>query len=126
VEKKRRNLVFTTACTLCVLFGSIMAFAVDVPEKLREVPLYQGSTIRQAMDMANSAMMTATVNAKPGAISDFYKKTMTAQGWKVIFQAEQEDVKIVHFQKDKRIFQVTIQIEKGKDESTYHLMMTSQ
>ena len=54
------------------------------------------------------------------------KNTMTAKGWKTAFQAEQEEVKVIHFQKDKQVFQVTIQLEKEEDTTTYNLMMTSQ
>ena len=78
------------------------------------------------MDMPNHAMLIAAVKARGSAIADFYKNAMTAKGWKVAFQAEQEDVKIVHFQKDKLIFQVTIQLEKGGEAKSYNLLMISE
>ena len=126
MAERRGNWTFAVVCAFCILLGATSALAVDVPETLKDIPLYQGSTVKQAMDMANYAMVVATVKANGNAIADFYKSTMTAQGWKVAFQAEQEDVKIVHFQKDKRMFQVTIQIDKGGEATTYNLAMTSQ
>ncbi|HYA41501.1 MAG TPA: hypothetical protein VEF34_09375 [Syntrophobacteraceae bacterium] len=126
MEKRWRNLAFAGVCTLCILFCSTAAFPVDVPEKLKDIPLYQGSTVKQAMDMANHAMLVAAVKAKGSAIADFYKNAMKAEGWKVAFQAEQEDMMLIHFQKGKRMVQLTIQLEKGGEATTYNLMTTSE
>ncbi len=114
-------------CMVCVLFGIGPAFGtIDIPEKLKEIPLYEGSKVQHAMEMENNAMLTATVNAKSDVIADFYKNTMKGRGWKVAFQAEQENVKVIHFQKDKRVFQVTVQNEKEGGATTYNLVISSQ
>jgi hypothetical protein len=126
MEKRWGSLAFAVVCTFCILFSAGAALAVSVPDKLKDIPLYQGSTVKQAMDMDTHAMLIATVKAKVDDIAGFYKNAMLAKGWKVGFQAEQEEVKIIHFQKDKLIFQLTIQSEKDSEETTYHLMMTSQ
>jgi len=126
MEKRCRILALSVACVLCILIGGGSAFAVDIPEKLKDMPLYQGSTVRQAMDMTNHAMLIATVNASGDAIADFYKKAMLAKGWKVAFQAEREDMKLIHFQKDKQLFQVAIQPPKGAGETTYNLLLSAQ
>jgi len=126
MEKRRGIWALTVLCSVFVLLGAGAAFAVDVPEKLKDIPLYQGSTVQQALDMQNNVMLVAAVKAKGSDIADFYKKTMTAKGWKVAFQAEQNDVKILHFQKDKLVFQVTIQLENGDQAKTYSLMMITQ
>jgi len=111
----------------CILFCIGPAFgAIDIPEKLKDIPLYKGSKVLHAMDMDATAMLTATVDAKSDAIADFYKNTMKAKGWKVAFQAEQENVKIMHFQKDKQVFQITIQNEKEGGATTYNLVITAQ
>ena len=111
----------------CVLFSIGPALgAIDVPEKLKGIPLYAGSRVQHAMDMDSSAMLTATVDAKGDAIADFYKNTMKEQGWKVAFQAEQENVKIIHFQKAKQMFQLTIQNEKEGGPTTYNLVISNQ
>lgn len=123
MEKRWRILALAV---LCILFGCGLAFAVDVPEKLKDMPLYQGSTVRQAMDMTNHSMLIVTVKASVDAISDFYKKAMATKGWKLAFQAEQEEVKLIHFQKDKMFFQVTIQLPKGAEQTTYNLLLTEQ
>jgi len=127
MEKRRGIWVLTVLCSVFVLLGACTAFAaVDVPEKLKDIPLYRGSTVQQALDMQNNVMLVAAVKAKGSDIADFYKKTMTAKGWKVVFQSEQNDVKIVHFQKDKLVFQVTIQLENGDEAKSYYLMMVTQ
>jgi len=110
----------------CILFGIGPALgAIDVPEKLKGIPLYAGSNIQHAMDMDSTAMLTATVDAKSDAVADFYKNTMKAQGWKVALQAEQEHVKIIHFQKAEQIFQLTIQNEKEGGVTTYNLVIST-
>jgi hypothetical protein len=114
-------------CVFCVLFGIGSALgAIDIPEKFKDIPLYKGSKVQHAMDMDTNAMLTATVDAKSDAIVDFYKNTMKAKGWKVAFQAEQENVKMIHFQKDKQIFQITIQNEKEGGPTTYNMVITAQ
>lgn len=42
------------------------------------------------------------------------------------FQAEMEDMKIIQFQKDKLLLQVTIQSEKAGEATIYNLLTTSQ
>ena len=125
----KRWVVFRLAavCMFCVLFGIGTAFgAIDIPEKLKDIPLYKGSKVQQAMDMDTSAMLSATVNAKSDAVADFYKSTMKGQGWKIAFQAEQDKMKIIHFQKDKQFFQLTVQNENEGGETTYNLVISNQ
>ncbi len=114
-------------CLFCILFGAGLALgAIDIPDKLKDIPLYQGSKVQQAINMDNHAMIIATVKAKADAIADFYKNLMAGNGWKLAFQSDQEDAKILHFQKDKQVFQLTVSSEKKSEEITYTLMVTSQ
>jgi hypothetical protein len=124
--EKNFKILLLAACASCILLSAAISLAVDIPEKFKDIPLYQGSTVQQALDMPKSSMLTASVKAKGDAIADFYRNAMTAKGWKVAFQAEQENVKIIHFQKDQQIFQVTIQTEKEGEAQTYNLLMTTE
>jgi hypothetical protein len=76
--------------------------------------------------MDNHAMIVASVKAKADAIADFYKNIMVEKGWKLVLQSEQEDTKVIHFQKDKQVFQLTVSGEKKAEETTYTLMITSR
>lgn len=124
----RVRLSFIVIC-LCFSFffsvGSAVA-AVDVPAKLKEFPLYSGSKIVHAMDMDNNAMLSATVKASPDSVSDFYKNDMKGKGWKLAMQMDQDNSKVLHFQKDNMIFQVTIQGEEQGDLTTYNLLVSSK
>ena len=125
--KRWRSSVSAAVCLVCILFGAGLALgAVDIPDKLKDIPLYQGSKVQQAINMDNHAMIIATVKAKADAIADFYKNLMAGKGWKLAFQSDQEDAKILHFQKDKQVFQLTVSSEKKSEEITYTLMVTSQ
>ena len=113
------------ACVFFVFLGASVA-AIDIPEKFKDIPLYQGSKVLHAMDMDTSAMLSATVDAKSEAVIDFYKNLMKGKGWKVAFQAEQEKARYIHFQKDNQIFQVTVQNEKEGGPTTYSLVITTK
>jgi len=126
MERRLGNVVFVVLCAFCVLSISGKAFSVEVPEQLKGIPLYQGSTVQHAMEMTNHAMLVVSVSAKGDAVADFYRNALVAQGWTAAFQAEQENIKIMHFKKDKRMLQVTIQLEKGGETTTYNLVITSE
>ena len=126
MNKKMRFLlvsVSVVACFLCTL--GVAVGAVEVPAKFKDIPLYEGSKVVHAMDMENNAMLSATVKAGADAVSDFYKNAMKASGWKLAFQMDQENTKVLHFQKDKLVFQVTIQAEENNPLTTYNLVITS-
>jgi hypothetical protein len=72
------------------------------------------SEVQQAMDMENHAMLSATVKAKIDAIADFYKSAIPGKGWKAAFQTEQEDMKIIQFQKDKTASYGDDPVRKGR------------
>ncbi len=138
-------------CLFCILFGAGLALgAIDIPDKLKDIPLYQGSKVEQAIDTENYAMIEASVKARADAIADFYKNMMVEKGWRLasqseqkhtedtkvsrfqngkqVFesQSEQEDTKVIHFQKNKQVFQLTVSSDKKAEETTYTLMLISQ
>ena len=85
--KRWRNSASAAVCLFCILFGASLALGtVDIPDKLKDIPLYQGSKVKQAINMENNAMIMATVEAKADAVADFYKNIMAGKGWKLAFQ----------------------------------------
>jgi hypothetical protein len=117
-------LVAVVACVLCALAPAVGA--IDIPAKFKDIPIFSGSKIIHAMDMDANAMLSATVKANADAVSDFYKNAMKASGWKLAMQMDQDNAKVLHFQKDKQIFQVTIQFEEQDALTTYNLVITSK
>ncbi len=125
--KRWRSSASAAVCLFCILFGAGLALgAIDIPDKLKDIPLYEGSKVQQAINMENHAMIVASVKAKADAIADFYKKIMVEKGWKLAFQSEQEDTKVIHFQKDKQVFQLVVTSDKKAEETTYTLMLASR
>lgn len=110
---------------LLVLIAGVAVAAVDLPEKLKGVPLFPGSKVLQAMDMQGGSMATVQVQAARDDVVAFYKKHLSSDGWKIIFQAEQEDASIVHFQKEKEMIHLSIQ-SKGQGDSTTYTLVSSQ
>ena len=127
MDKRMRAFVLLLAVAAGVLYVMGPAFgAIDVPAKFKDVPLYAGSKIVHAMDMENNAMLSATVKASADAVSEFYKNAMKERGWKLAFQMDQDTAKVLHFQKDKLVFQVTIQANENDALTTYNLVIASQ
>jgi hypothetical protein len=97
--------------------------AMQIPEKLAPAPLYSGAKIIQVMDMGQSSMAMLQTKASLEALIEFYKKAMKEKGWKVAFQAEQEDNAIIHFTKDKMAIQITA--SKGDEDGMLHYQMVA-
>jgi len=126
MDKRTRVFLLSVAVVACVLYTLGPAFgAIEVPAKFKDIPLYDGSKIVQAMDMENNAMLSATVKASADAVSEFYKNAMKGSGWKLAFQMDQDNAKILHFQKGNLFLQVTIQSDEKEALTTYNLVMAT-
>jgi hypothetical protein len=127
MNKRMRVFAFSVAVVACVLYALGPASgAIDVPAKFKDIPLYDGSKIVHALDMENNAMLSATVKASADAVSEFYKNAMNGRGWKLVFQMDQDNAKILHFQKGNLVLQVTIQVNEKEALTTYSLVIASQ
>lgn len=115
---------------LQVLFlcaGMNLAYgAMELPSRLKEIPIFAGSKTVQVMDAENNSMALFTVKADRDALLDHYKQAMKGKGWKVVFQAEQEEDAVVHFQKEKDIIQLSVQKDEGEGMLQYQLVSFSQ
>jgi hypothetical protein len=127
MDKRMRIFVLSVAVAACVLYALEPAFgAIDVPAKFKDIPLYDGSKIVHAMDMENNAMLSVTVKASADAVAEFYKNAMKGRGWKLAFQMDQDQAKVLHFQKGNQILQVTIQAGEKNELTTYNLVIATQ
>jgi hypothetical protein len=116
-----------------LLFGLLMLFvsglahaAMQLPDSMKEIPVFAGSKITQAMEMENTSTAMFTLKAQSDAILDFYKQNMKSRGWKTVFQAEQEDSAIITFSSGKQILQLSVH-KKGDDGTLeYILVLTTQ
>jgi hypothetical protein len=112
---------------LCLIIGLGTAFgAMELPSKLKEVPLYSGSKIIQVMDMGTGSMATLSVKASRDALLDFYRQKMKANEWKIAFQAEQEDSAVIHFSKGKQMIQLSVQKGETEGDLQYNLLSVDQ
>ena len=72
---RRSGIVGFPSVLVCILFAAGVALAaVSLPDKLKEIPLYPGSKIQQAMDMDKNSMAGLEVNAKGEDVFEFYQK----------------------------------------------------
>ena len=127
MDKRMRVFVVSVAVVACVLYVLRPAWGeIDIPAKLKNIPIYDGSKIVHAMDMEKNAMLSATVKASADAVAKFYKDAMTGSGWKLVVQMDQDNAKVLHFQKGDLIFQVTIQTGEKDEPTTYNLVIANQ
>ncbi len=125
MKKKRFYLISVVFCMVSIFLAAFVVAAVDVPDKLKDVPRFPDSKIVQSMDMENHAMATFKVKgAKHDAVADFYKGKMKEKGWKVAMQAQQGDGEMVQFTKDGQMLQLYVQSEE--DGTTFNMVMTSK
>ncbi len=111
----KRGIVTGLVLVICLLVGFSLAMgAMELPEKLKEVPLYSGSKLQQIMDMGPQSMAILSVKADRDALLDFYKQNLKAKGWKVAAQFEQEDGAGITFSKDQTLIQLAV--GKGEEE----------
>ncbi len=125
--KKQTGLLLSIVFCMAsfIVFAASAAAAVDLPDKLKDIPIFPNAKIVQSMDMENHAMATFKVNgAKPEAVADFYKGKMKEKGWKVAIQAQQGDGEMVQFTKDGQMLQMYVQ--KEEDGATFNIVMTSK
>lgn len=111
------------ALVLWMASGALAAMAL--PDQLKDVPLFPDSKIEQVMDMQGHSMAVLKVKADRDAVFEFYKKNMAGSGYKIVFQLQQEDAAVIHFQKNKQVIQVTIQDKEEDGSITYTLLATS-
>ncbi|MCE5334164.1 MAG: hypothetical protein LLG06_06200 [Desulfobacteraceae bacterium] len=111
---------------LLTVFAVTSAFAaVDLPDKLKDMPLYPNSKVQQSMDMGDGVMATAVVKgAKLDAVADFFKTKIKEKGWKVTFQAQEEEAQMLQFQKDGQMIHIQVQAEE--DGVTYNMVLQSK
>ena len=111
----KRGIVVWLMQVICLLVGFELAFgAMELPEKLKEAPLYPGSKIQQIMDMGVQSMAILSVKADRDVLLDFYKQNLKSKGWKIAAQFEQEDGAGITFSKDRQLIQVAV--GKGEEE----------
>jgi hypothetical protein len=114
MEAKRR-IAFGLSQVISLLVGFQLAFgAMELPEKLKQVPLYPGSKIQQIMDMGPQSTAILSARADRDALLDFYKQNLKSKGWKIVAQFDQEDGAGITFSKDRQLIQIAV--KKGNEE----------
>jgi hypothetical protein len=104
------------AVYLLAAIGVVFA-AIELPEKLKDVPTYPGSKIQQVMDYGLQCIVVFTVKAGGDAVVDFYKQNLKTKGWKVIGQAQDQDSEGATFSRIQREERQLIQLTVGKPDA---------
>ena len=104
----KKSLFFVPAM---LLISALVWAAVQLPDQFKDIPVFSGSKIVQAMEMENTSTATFSVKAERDAVLDFYRQNMKSKGWKVVFQAEQEDSAMISFSSGKQALQLNVHKE---------------
>lgn len=111
----KRGIIKGLVQVACLLAGFALAMgAMELPEKLKEVPLYSGSKLRQIMDTGPQSMAILSVKADQDSLLEFYKQHLKGKGWKIVAQFEQDDGAGITFSKDPTLIQLVV--GKGEEE----------
>ncbi len=110
-------------CLASIIFiAAYASAAVELPDKLKDIPSFPNSQIVQSMDMENHAMATFKVKgAKSEAVADFFRTKMKDKGWKISVQAQQGEGEMVQFTKEGQMLQLFVKTED--DGVTYNMVM---
>ena len=114
MEAKRGNFVGLLQLISLLVGFELALGAMELPEKLKQVPLYPGSKIQQIMDIGVQSMAILSVKADRDALLDFYKQNLKPKGWKIAAQFEQEDGAGITFSNDRQLIQMAV--GKGEEE----------
>lgn len=116
-----------------LLFGLLMLFvsglayaAMQLPDSMKEIPVFTGSKITQAMEMENTSTAMFTLKGQSDAVLDFYRQNMMSKGWKTVFQAEEEGSAIITFSSGKRMLQLSVHKQNDDGIVQYILVLTTQ
>ena len=113
----KRALFFAAA----MLLVSGLAWAtVQLPDQFKDIPIFSGAKIVQAMEMENTATATFTVKAEFNAVLDFYRQSMKQKGWKVVLQSEQDNSAMLTFSAGKQALQAHVH---KQDDGVVQLML---
>jgi hypothetical protein len=123
----KRGIVVWMMQVICLLVGFHLAFgAMELSEKLKQVPLYPGSKIQQIMDMGIQSMAILSVRVDRDALLDFYRQDLKSKGWKLVAQFEEEDGAGITFSKDRQLIQIAVKKGDAEGMLQYQLIFISE
>lgn len=120
----RGSFACMAACAICLFLCAGLACAIDLPDRLKDMPVFPGSKVQQSMNMETGAMATLKVKSQISEVADFYRDNLKSKGWKVIFEAEQENSQVIQFQKDKRTLALSVGADEG--DVVYNFIMSEK
>lgn len=110
----RNGIAFRVLPIISFLFGVQLAFgAMDLPEKLKQIPLYPGSKLQQVTDLGSQAMATLSARGDQDSLLAFYKQQLNSRGWKTMAQFEEERGAGITFSKNGQVLQLSVKKGDG-------------
>jgi hypothetical protein len=114
--------VYVLILLLVSLCLASMAWAVAVPERMKDVPIYENATIVQAMEAEEFAQVVYTVSAELKKVIKWYKDIMLKKGWKVVMEMNMENNSILNLAKDNSTLVVNARVDQD-GQTTVHLVL---
>lgn len=110
----KKGIAFWVLPIIIFLFGVQLAVgAMDLPEKLKQIPLYPGSKLQQVTDLGAQAMATLSARGDQDSLLAFYKQQLNSRGWKTMAQFEQEGGAGITFSKNGQVLQLSVKKGDG-------------
>jgi len=100
-----------------------MAWAtVQVPPRMKDVPIYENATIVQAMEAEEFAQIVYAVSTEIKKVIKWYKDIMLKKGWKVVMEMNMENNSVLNLAKDNLTLVVNTSVDQ-KGKTTVHLVL---
>jgi len=106
--------------SLC--FASMAWATVQVPPRMKDVPIYENATIVQAMEAEEFAQIVYAVSTEIKKVIKWYKDIMLKKGWKVVMEMNMEKNSVLNLAKDNLTLVVNTSVDQ-KGKTTVHLVL---
>jgi len=106
--------------SLC--FASMAWATVQVPPRMKDVPIYENATIVQAMEAEEFAQIVYAVSTEIKKVIKWYKDIMLKKGWKVVMEMNMENNSVLNLAKDNLTLVVNTSVDQ-KGKTTVHLVL---
>ena len=126
MNRKRAVPSFIVICAVSIFLGAGVAFAVDLPDAFKGIPLFPDSKVENVMDMPGHTMATmAMQGAKPDAVADFYTEALKEKGWKADFRVLVKHTLRLQFQKEGKMLNINLEpkVEPAMDTTICNMIL---
>lgn len=113
--KKKPSLISFLLLVWIWLFSGPVWAGAETPEKLRGIPIFEGSKVIQVIDGPKQWSAVMEVTANRDTVAEFYKKSLEADGWRTVSQSQYATGGVLQLEKGADVIQIAL-VNRKKDD----------